>query len=246
MHMSIEPKVLFRRLENKEVSARDLSRYLGAKSLEDLLVTLRRLAYSDYFEYEVMLSEEYFDWQQAHRNVIFGNDIVDDIGYAHKLDTYRLTVKAETPLSEEEVIDIVKKLPTDLAKQYFIFRLRDIDSEKLAKLFVVQHGSDDEFEDRVEYNGLIVDGVEVTYNGESVDGLGFQHRQALRLLAKKGGRLCFKDEFKGAEAGIFEHEPSEHALRNLIYEVRKALRRVTSANCIKNTPGEGWSLTIEP
>lgn len=132
---------------------------------------------------------------------------------------------------------------------YGRFKLNGIKPElyELIKAQQKARGADeDEFYDRVEYNDLVVDGVEVAYKDAPIDGLGFQHRQALRLLINKKGKLCFKDEFTNPEAGIFNSSPRDHALRNLIYEIRKALRAVVGQNCIISTPGEGWSLKLEP
>ena len=248
----MELSALVRRLDGKVVSEGKLSRYFGTKSLDELLLTLRRLARDDYFKFEVMLSAEYFAWADARRTVVLRTDVLvnapDPFG-ALQQDPHGLSVKSGRPLSEIEIIEVVRGLPNDLAKRYVQFKLVGIDQERLQgfveEQLKLRGGDEDEFYDRVEYNGLAIDGVKVTYNGETIDGLGFQHRQALRLLIKKKGKLCYKDEFTHAEAGIYNTQPTDHALRNLVHEVRKALKPVTGLDCIKNTPGEGWSLRIE-
>ncbi len=246
------------RLENKLMPASRLARFFDTKSIEELCNLLQQLADEDYFKLEITLSSEYFEWQITHRNLIFAKDdsLVPDDDYAYwarrDKDTYGLSIDSAKPLTDDDLSEVMQKLPVSLSNQYLRFKLLNIDLEKLTKLIVMQqkgHGiNEDEFYDRVEYNGLIVDGVEVTFNDQSVE-TNFQHRQALRLLMKKKGKLCYKDEFTHAEAGIFNRSTSlvkDHTLRNLVYEVREALRTVTKQDHIKSTPGEGWSLKIEP
>lgn len=246
--MNVETAV--RRLNNKVVSVNELNRYFGTKSVDGLLWKLQQLARDDYLKFEVSLDAEYFGWQKDHRNVIMSNDINNgtDLGYESllKRDTNGLRINSSKPLKSEELVEVIQKLPTNLINQYMRFRLWDIDPDGVMKSIGERQKADsDEFYDRVEYNGLVVDGVEVTYDDKPIS-TAFQHRQALRLLIKKRGKLCFKDEFIDTDAGIFNEPPTDHALRNLIYEVRVALRTVTDRAYIKNTPKEGWSLKIEP
>lgn len=203
MKMLMKPMTLLRRLENKVISVRELSRYLGTKSLDDLLLTLRRLAHEDYCGYDVTLCAEYFEWQRAHRDVIFENDILYPFDYTYKAmrerDTYGLSVKANKPLAEKEVAEIIQKLPPDLAEKHLRFKLTNIDQEKLYEFVMTQQKTSstnkDEYYDRIKHNGLVVDGVEVTYNDEPV-ATSFQHRQTLRLLMKKKESCATKMNLK--------------------------------------------------
>lgn len=73
----MEVATLIRRLENKTLSKHKLGRYFGTKSLEDLLLNLRKLRRDGYFNFEVMLSSEYFDREQAHRDVLLRTDVLE-------------------------------------------------------------------------------------------------------------------------------------------------------------------------
>lgn len=251
--MNIE--AIVRRLNNRIVSAGVLNRYFDTKSVDELLQELRRLANDDYLEFEVSLSTEYFDWQNAHRNVILANDINygTNLGYESldKQDINGLSINSSRSLEYEEVVEVVRKLPLSIANQYLRFKLRNIDSERFIKLLTKRNEADDDaFYDRVEYNGLVVDGAEIWYRGEAIK-MSFGHRQAVRLLVSKRGGLCYRDEFTDRHASIFKH-PAAHykdinaTLRKLIGEIRKELAIVIKNDCIENEPGEGWRLKLEP
>ncbi len=233
------------RLDNTVVSVNELDRYFGTKSLDELLQKLRQLAWDGYFELEVTLSTEYFAWQSSHRDLIYGNDIIPPFDYAYRSlrerDTHGLSISSVKPLTDEQISEVLQKLPANLANQYLRFKLWDVNSESLLELITSQQnirGADpDEFYDRVEHNGLVADGSDITYKGKQVI-LGFQHRQVLRMLLEKKGKLCTKDEFTG-NPDIFTDDsyPNIKAtLRKLISALRTELKPTVGINCIKNTP----------
>lgn len=247
--MKMELSPTFYRLENKTKSARELARYVGAKSPSELLLTLRRLSREGYLKFEVMLSGEYYEQDSAHTKLLLRADVLthpDPFG-ALQRDVYGLGVKSETVLSEKEILEVMGKLPIDVAERYLKLRLRSMDKEKLHGLIKSTGADKDEYADRVEYNGLVADGAEITYYGEPIE-MGFQHRQAVRLLLKKQGGLCSKGDFT-KNVDIFtgdSYSDIDATLRNLLYELRKKLTAVIGKNCIKNTPSEGWYLKIDP
>lgn len=244
-----------RRLNNKIVSASELNRYFGTKSVDELLQELRRLVWNGYLKFEVRLSVEYFNWQKARHDVISADDINygANLGYEPllKRDTYGLTIDSPKPLENEEIVEVIRKLPASLTHQYMRFRLWDIDLEELLKLITKREKLDkDEFYDRVEYNGLVADGAEIRYHGEPIR-MSFRHRQVVRLLLNKQGGLCYRDEFTDRHASILKHPAAYYkdvneTLRKIIAEVRKELALVIEKDCIENDPSEGWRLKLEP
>jgi hypothetical protein len=249
----MELAALLRRLEGKVLSGHELGRYLGTKSLDELLLTLHQLTREDYFKYEITLSKEYFDRQKAHRSVLYRRDVLVNAANPFGVldwDTNGISVKSEAPLSDAETIDVIRKLPDDMAERYLQFKLRNIGQEKLYKYVAAQqkaHGADeDDFYDRVEHHGLVVNGSKVTYDGEPIK-MGFQHRQALRVFIGKEGRVCSYDDFTDDVAGIFRRQNYRninHTIRNLIYEIRIEIKTATNKNLIANSSSDGWYLDI--
>lgn len=244
-----------RRLSNKIVSANELNRYFDTKSVDELLQKLRLLVRDGYLEFEVSLSAEYFDWQKAHHNVVLNSDINygADLGYGslRKRDAYGLSINSPKPLQDEDVAEVIQKLPTHLTNQYMRFKLWDIDSERLLRLITKREKTNnDEYYDRVEYNGLVADGAEIRYRGETIK-MSFRHRQVVRLLLNKQGGLCYRDEFTDRHASILKHPAAYYknpnaTLRKLIAEVHHELKVVIKKDCIENDPSEGWCLKLEP
>src|SRR5690606_32956957 len=98
-------------------------------------------------------------------------------------------IEAGTSLAQQEVVDVMQKLPNNLAEKYLMFTLTNIDYEKTHELVITRPASEvDEHDDRIECNDLIIDGAEVTYQGVPVH-MQLRQRQALRLLMKNHGRL---------------------------------------------------------
>lgn len=251
-------KAAIRRLESRSVSASDLSCYFGTKSVDDLIQELRQLTWNDYFELEVFLSSEYFDWQKTHRDLIFGNDIIHPTDYAYKSmrerDTYNLSINTTRPLDRGELAEVMQKLPADILKLYIRFKLLNIDLDKLCMLIEERKAdggtNEDEFYDLVEYNGLSANGTEIAYHGTPIP-MSLRHRLVVRLLLEKQGSLCFRDEFKDRRASILKRPAGEYknvneTLRKLIADVHSELRAVIGKDCIENEPGEGWRLKLEP
>lgn len=241
------------RLEDKAVSVNELARCFDTKSLDELLQKLQRLSWADYFKLEVSLSPEYFKWQSSHRELIFGNEIVESFDYAYRVmrerDTYGLSVSTVKPLTDEEISEVARKLPTEIANQYLRFKLQDISVEallvELSKGHNMHNTDGDEFYDRIEYKGLAADGSEITYKGKPVV-MGFQHRQVLRMLLERQGKLCTKDELTDNQ-DIFtkdDYPNLDTTLRKLIGAVRRVLTGTIGFNCIKNIPSEGWYLEL--
>lgn len=252
MKMNMKLMSTLRRLENKAVSAPELNRYFRTKSLDDLLLTLRRCKRDGYFVFETILSAEYEEWQHSRREVLLRTDglkPVDPFGLLQR-DTYGLGVEVNSPLSETQIIEVISKLPPEMAERYLRFKLHSIDESKLYELIAsrvkAKSIDEDEFYDRVEYNGLVADGSEITYNGERIK-MGFQHRQVVRVFIDKEGKACTLEDFTDHVAGVFtrgSYPNIHHTLRNLIYEVRNELKAVIGKDPISNSNSDGWYLDI--
>lgn len=249
MKIQMELPPIFYRLENKVVPARELARYLDAKSPSELLLALRRLERESYLKFDVMLSGEYYKQGNAHTKLLLREDVLthpDPFGVLQR-DTYGLGVKSDAVLSEKEILEVMGKLPVDATERYLQLRLHSMDKEKLRELIKPAGADKDEYADRVEYKGLVADGAKITYYEEPIE-MGFQQRQVLRLLLENQGEPCSKGDFT-KNVDIFtgdSYSSVDASLRNLIYEVRKKLKAVIGKNCIKNKPSEGWYLELEP
>lgn len=245
---------MLRHLENRVVSEDELRRYLNTESLNDLLLTLRYLEREGYFNAEVMLSAKYRSWARDRHRLLLQADALnppDPFGVMRQA-IYGLSVECEAPLTRAEVNEVIRALSNDMAERYLQFKLSNINQEKLldyVEMGVKSRGADkDEFYGRVEYRGLVVNGPKVTFNGEPIK-MGLQHRQALRIFIDKEGRVCSYEDFTDDSAGIFTRKsyPNlKHTVRNLIYELRKALEAATEKVVIENSNSDGWCLNIKP
>ena len=115
MDMNIDAQI--KNIDGKKLAWHKLALLLGEKSLYELIKKLRIYSREeDYFDYEVTLVSEYFDWTQARRDIQFRTDVFkpfDPIGLLQS-DPCGLRVKADIPLSEKEVLDLLLKVkPTD-------------------------------------------------------------------------------------------------------------------------------------
>ncbi|MBX6334738.1 hypothetical protein IRY61_05395 [Candidatus Saccharibacteria bacterium] len=248
-------------LTNKIVSKRELARYFDTDTIDELLLALREGASRGYFDFQVLFSKEYLVWSAARQELLRRADTFDgdDKGYTatlrieretYGLDGLFLRSGGDRQLNDAEIVAVTRKLPSDLVERYLRFKLSNIDKKKVYELVANQQkvrGADDEFYDRVEYNGLVADGTEITYNGEPIT-MSFQHRQVVRLLLKKRGELCYKDEFTD-NVDIFaraNYPNPNKTLAKLVAAVHDELRAVVRKDCIVNVPKEGWKLVIEP
>lgn len=250
--MEMGMPALQRQLENKWLTDRQLGRYFATNSPGDLLMELRRLRRKGVFQFEVMLSQGYYDREKSRRDVILRTDVfkpVDVLGRVFERDTYGISVESDTPLSENEIIKLFMYLPPDLAERYLRFKLTNI-NQNLFEQIIARHktrGGDDDFYDRIEYRSLVADGSMISYNDEPI-AMGFQHRQVVRILIEKQGKLCTKDEFtESPDVFTGENYPDiDITLRKLVADVHRKLRSVVGKNCIKNVPSEGWLLELDP
>jgi hypothetical protein len=106
----------------------------------------------------------------------------------------------------------------------------------------------DEDPEELESEGLLIgrDGL-VSYSGENI-ALTTQERDLLRVLMKRPGELCTKDDFKDPHVGIFKSDHNypdiDTTLRKLIAATHKKLRAAVGHNCIMNVASEGWRLEL--
>lgn len=107
---------------------------------------------------------------------------------------------------------------------------------------------DEEDPDELESEGLLIsrDGL-VSYKGKALTFTA-QERDILRVLLKRPGELCTKDDFKDPHVGIFKSDHNypdiDATLRKLIAATHKKLRAVIGHQCIINVSGEGWRLAL--
>jgi hypothetical protein len=244
--------------QNKDLSKRELDRYFNVISLEDLVFTLYQFATRGYFKYEVTLSSEYLDWEEAHTHAMLDTSPLkptDPFGALrqpkHHLAILGREVKTDVPLSAAEISEVIRVLPTDMAERYLRFKLINIDQKKLRDVVAAQseliHSADkDEDYTTLKYHGLVADGAEITYLGDPIQ-MGFQQRQLLRAFLERPEALLAPDVFTD-NPEIFNpkklYPKINQTLSKLISEVHRILQGAIGEECIFNTPSEGWSLRI--
>lgn len=238
-----------KKVVNKYVSSRELEKYFGNDSFEALVVTLRQGWREDFFSFDITLDSEYIAWGEAKHKAQFPVDFLGvDLGYAPRLPRYKFEnlsskIKNGEPLSDDEVQKVIGELPHDIAEKYLRFRLRNINYEELRKVVEPKASYNDY--DKVEYNGLAVQGTLVSYLDQTIP-MSRKHREVVRFFVKNPDRLVFKDEFM-EEPDIINvaklPRPYE-TLSKLIPAVHKELRPFIG-ECVFNEPEEGWRLTIE-
>lgn len=257
MKMKISPPP--RSSAKKHFTVRELERHFRFKSLEELLLLLRKYSMNGYFNYSIFVSSEYLEWEAARKKVQNGMGVfepVDPYGFMKHRNLHGLIlpdskIKNEQPLSDNEISEILQKLPIDMVERYLRFKLWDIDLASMAKLYIednnliTKYKIEEDLGD-VEYKGLAARGGSIYYlNNEII--MPFQERQISRIFIEKGGELCFPDDFTNKHASIFNRENYANLnglLRRQIWEVHTKLRAEIGRDCIFNTPKEGWSLKL--
>jgi len=241
-----------KKLVNKYVSSHELERYFGNSSVEALVVALRQGRLEGFFEFDITLDPGYIEWSEAKHKAQFPVDFLGtDLGYAraprYKFEGLSSKINNGESFSESEVQNVIGELPHDIAEKYLRFRLRNIDYDELRRVVrpLLRHNKTDDSHDKVEYNGLIVQGTLVSYLGKTIS-MPPKHREVIRFFVKNSDRLIFKDEFI-EERDIIDAtkltRPYE-TLSKLIPAVHKDLRPIIG-ECIYSVPGEGWRLKIE-
>jgi len=182
-------------VKNKLLSKRELDRYFTPGSLDELIFTLREYARIGYLRFEVILSSDYFKWEQAHRDVMLNADAllpIDPFFVAQK-STHGLypphdKAKSESPLSRAEINNVISKLPNDMAEKYLQFKLTDVDREKLRSIVAARPIVKDEDSEPLEYAGLRIYDTEVTYLDEPIK-LAYKERHVLRVFMENA-EIC--------------------------------------------------------
>ncbi|MCA9332131.1 hypothetical protein KC968_04305 [Candidatus Saccharibacteria bacterium] len=252
MNMNLR-SILPRKIQNKAVSKYELDRYFQTNSIEQLVDILQQGERAGLFSFDVTISAEYLDWREARRKLLYPPELGIDLGFAQPVPygLYELSskIKNAKPLNRMELKRVVTNIPHNTLEQYLRFRLYGIDYKKLHNEVnsKIHHTDKDEDYDKLEYNGLMAMGAEITYLNEPIY-MSFQHRQVVRLLLSKNGKLCTKDEFT-ENVDIFtgdDYHDINATLRKLISAVRLELKTVIKNDCIKAIPEEGWYLALDP
>lgn len=247
-------KLMPESLEDKVLRKEDLDRYFSNTSIENLVLLLRSLRRSGCLNFEVTMDKQYLSLIKDRETLALRSDVLIPInrGFNITNDTYGLgrlhtKFKNEEPLSESDIVLVAESLPEDIALKYLGFKLFNIDWEAYEEA-VTENPIEEKLEDsydRVEFNGLTVDGGQVSYRGREMQ-VSFQHRQVIRLLVSKQGGLCTRDDFLDDYWSIFNRQNYANidaTLRKLISAVRGELVHGTGKDLIVNEPNEGWKLS---
>ena len=246
-----------RGLEKKVVSKYHLDPFFSVISLEDLVFTLHQFATSGYLKYEVILSHEYDDWEEARNRATLDTSPlipIDPFGTLRR-NKYRLAildreVKTNTPLTTAEVSVVLRVLPANLAEQFLRFRLSNIDQKRLREIVSARPDTsspkvkvDNYYV--VRHKGLIVGISDVTYNRMRVP-MTKQQRALLRaFVAQPSVTLSYDTLYDNPE--IFKsdktHEDPLETVSKLISATHKKLKPFVG-ECIFNKPEFGWYLKI--
>jgi hypothetical protein len=115
-----------------------IAQYFDAHSLHALVLALWRHRRSGYFAYDVTLSAEYIDWEDTRRSVVLRTDVLEPIDPfgALKIGKYRLNhlyskILNKTPFTDDEINEVIEKLPADMAERYLLFRITNIDQDSI-------------------------------------------------------------------------------------------------------------------
>ena len=245
------------KIQNRTQTRYELRRYFGADSIESLLLILQQGQRDGYFTFDITLSPKYLVWEEDYRKVLSGETDSFRPLEPFKVRKYGFGVsddkiRQKEPLTEREIRNVVSTLPSNMSEQYLLFTLRNLDQKKLREIVRPKKLRNDKNEeyDTLEYNGLKAMGARITYLNQPIY-MSYSHKQVVRLLLKKQGGLCYKDEFMDRHASIFKHPAADYkdinaTLRKLISEVRQELESVIKKDCIVSDPSEGWYLKIEP
>lgn len=240
------------KLVNTYVSWQMLSPYFKVGSIEDLVIELRKLRSESLLYFDIRINAEYFEWQRKRIDLKQSGDIGSDLGFGalHKdefgLGRILTGVDVSKPLNEFVAIDVITRLPTEVASKYIEFRLYDLDRSKLKHL-VVNTRKRKQAYGAVTYKGLTISDAQVTYHGEPIH-LGFREQEALRTFLERPEILIPSSTFT-SNPDIFSPNktyPNRHkTCSQLISDLRLKLIPVIDQRCIYNQPSEGWRFRID-
>lgn len=244
-----------KKLENKALRKLDLEIYVGAYSMDNLRRLLNLYSRQGYFKLEVSLSSEYFKMQQDHRDVQLRADVLehfDPFGTSRR-DPYGLETKADTLLSEKQIIEVVDKLPQNLVEQYLNFKLSEINLDKLneyikAHPMSVRHPAMFKGYKLYSHDGLIATDIDLTYLGEPFK-MNPQYERVLLILLRNYDNWCDIDDFTEPVDGIFRDKSRKDidaSVRKTISAMHIQLRKVVGYDCVLNKATEGrWKLKLK-
>lgn len=257
-NMNTELSLFPRTIAKKSLLKSGLDRYIRADSVPQLYLALREYRREGLFDFEVRVSPDYVDQEDAIMTVKLRADVMIPAApvwafqqNSHGLARLYSSIKAKKALSEAEISEVITKFPADFSERFVQFKIIDVDWDMLREFVASQpvdakRRSKNTF-DVVEYRGLRIDGVNISYQGRSFhirNGL----KQALRLLMEKKGLVCTYDDFFDSYNSVFKHNANlsnpQATLRKLISEVRKELKPIIGYDCIVNDPETGWHLQI--
>jgi hypothetical protein len=253
MEMEMEMISIPYGVKSKLLSKRELDRYFTKGSLDELIFTLREYARRGYLDFEVILSPDYFKWEQAHRDVMLNADALLPIEpfFVAQRTTHGLyppdKAKSASPLSRAEINNVIGKLPNDMAERYLQFKLTDVDREKLRSIVAPRPVVKDEDSEPLEYAGLRIDGIDVTYLGEPIR-LAYKERHLLRVFLEKEGGLVYPDDLLRDPEIISDtkdYKDPRARVSKLVSAVRLKLVEKVHQPCIINENKEGWKLVIK-
>ncbi len=241
-------------VENKVLSKDQLDPYFDAASLEALIFDLRQYERTGDLAFEITLSDEYLDWERARHDVVLNLDALKPVGLlvVSQTNPYSLNVpdskiKSKTPLLRNEVNEVVRRLPNDMAEKYLRFKLMRLDREKIRQVLASRSKKAPTGAGEIlKHNGLMIKGTEVTYLGQPIY-LGFQQLQVLRVFMQKPDALRTKDTFK-ENPDIFagdDYPDLDNTLSKLVAATHTKLKKVIGKKSIYSVPSEGWLLRIE-
>lgn len=243
-------------LENRSVRKHELDKYFINTSLEHLVRVLAHMRRIGCLDYEITLDKAYVEMLKNRDAVLTRSDVLvnapkplgDYVNDEYGLGSLHRKISSSEPLSDSDVMLISSKLPSEMKENMLSFKLTNIDWEALEELIsdYPANSTEEDALDKVEYNGLVVDGAVVSYKGKIIN-VGYQHRQVIRMLVEQQGGICTKDDFMDDYVGIFNRDNYanvEITLRKLISAVRNDLKTATGKDCITNIPSEGWRLSL--
>jgi hypothetical protein len=248
-----------RGLEKKIVSKYELDSFFSVISLEDLASTLHRFANEGYFKIEIMLSNEYLEWEEASAQAIPDPNLLTppEILFGtsnpkrHYLAIMGRPIKIDTPLSVRETNYVIRELAsTNSAERFLRFRLSNIKQKELREIVTARPDTSSPKQKIdnyyvVEHKGLVVGITDVTYKGERIDLLP-QQRELLRVFVDHPGRTMHYETFYD-NPEVYKrdktHKDPKATVSKLINATHKMLKPKVG-ECIFNKPEEGWYLKI--
>jgi hypothetical protein len=248
-----------RGLEKKVVAKHELDPFFKVISLEDLVYTLYEFARTGYLKYEITLSGEYLEWEEARIRAMLDTrplKLVDPFGTLRQRKYYLAIlgreIKTDIPLSAAEISEVIRVLPTDLAEQFLRFRLSKIDQKKLREVIAARPAIskrtpriDNHY--TVGIKELVISGGEVTYKRKPVP-MNRRQKEFLRMfLEKPEATLLSPDRFIN-NPEIFKPDKTYDypavTLSKLVSETRQILKQ-TVGECIFRDANGDWYLRIE-